>query len=166
MARIENGYLIDDLVVAKLALEVSQGTPILHAVAASGIGRTTFYSWRDEAIERINEGAVGDLVYLADERRENVTQANIEGDPFVAFWNAILKAQGEFIATHARNVHRHSTLDWKASAWLLERADRATYGKPVSIDATVRNVSTVKQLTDDEADALIAKLNGEDQKDP
>lgn len=92
---IRSNSLFTKEVVMRFYEAVRYGSKIKQACQYAGISASLYYSWR-------RRGLAGD-------------------EPYNIFIKGVEQAQGEFVVRNLEAVHAHSAIDWKASAWLLER---------------------------------------------
>lgn len=100
----------------KIITALAEGVPRETAVAAAGIGRSTFYGWLDAARQP-------------------------DADPaMVAFLDGVEKAEASALVLYVKIVKRAAPKSWQAAAWMLERRWPDTFGRKdrVSIEAFKR----------------------------
>lgn len=83
---------------------LSSGSSRKIAYCCAGVAESTFYSW-------MKKGEDGD------------------GELFMAFRRAVLKAENEHFERMAEIVTSAADESWHAAAWMLERRNRDDYGK-------------------------------------
>lgn len=139
--------------VAKLATAIQAGATYVLACKYAGISYETFALWQRKAHEEL-------------ERRQNPrvkegTPEWVEGEGFIQFLQSIQKAEGNAaIGWLAKIEQAASNGHWQAAAWKLERRYPNDYGRTVvSQDTPPLTPDQLQQMTDDELDAYIAKLN-------
>lgn len=91
----------------KIVRIVKAGNFTAVACAAVGIGERTFYRWMEQG-------------------------ARETAGPYWQLWQRVLRARAQCEATLLNTIHKHTTKDWRAAAWLLERLFPARYSQRVA----------------------------------
>ena len=88
----------------RIVKAISSGSSLKIAHNCAGVPSSTFYRW----MKRGEEG---------------------DGEIFVAFRRAVLKAENEHFERMAQIVTEAADESWHAAAWMLERRNRDDFGK-------------------------------------
>ena len=143
--------LLDKDVCEKIKEALSSGLPDKDACIIAGISDSSFYNWLQEAesLEKsIQEGKI-----TLDENNDRDRLLLLE------FLVSVKKGRASFKQFHLDNIKNKSSLDWKASAWALERRD------PDNFKDRSRESLDVKHSGVIEHKNIIEFLLSEDKKD-
>lgn len=105
-------------IIEEIALMVKLGNYIETASAFAGISKVTLYEWMKRGrreLERVNDGK-GRKIRKSEEL-------------YVEFLNAIEQAMAEAEVRDVQTIYNATKIDWKASAWRLERKYPDRWGK-------------------------------------
>jgi hypothetical protein len=125
---------------------ISGGNYVETAVAAAGISKTTYYNWIDRGqSERDRLKANPDIAPDEDEA------------PFLAFLDAIEKAQAEAEARNVAIIQKAAFSTWQAAAWWLERTRSKKYARMEKTELTGSDGGAVR--LDVSTEALESKVS-------
>lgn len=125
--------------------ELAKGTPLNHAAVLAGIHENTAYAWRQRGEEA-----------LTQDNAQNKTLEELGSHADFAW--TLKVAEAEFVSDTLEAWHDADGKQWPKYATLLERRDRANFGKQER-DAQV-NIGTLNviQLSGDTLSAAQAVL--------
>jgi hypothetical protein len=98
---------------------IRSGIPIRTACLSTGVGLSTYYRWMEEGEDRWIDGK---LRRARPQYRE--------------FRDAATRARAESESVHVARIAKASEVDWKASAWYLERAHGEVWGRHDTVALT------------------------------
>jgi len=110
----------------KIVGYIQGGNYVETAVAAAGIGKTSFYNWMDRG-KTIQDQMKADPEYTP----------SVYELPFVEFVNAIEEAQAKAEALHVAVIQKAAiTGTWQASSWWLERTRAKKFARMEKTELT------------------------------
>ncbi len=131
---------------------IKQGATYALACKYAGIGYSTFNEWQQRGYIELARRASGRV-------RAGAAIWN-EEQPFLEFLEAIQKAEGDAAIEWLSRIElAASDGHWQAAAWKLERRYPHDYGRTVSTQEPALTSEQLAQMTDDELEQYIAKLN-------
>jgi len=119
---------------------IREGNYIYRACQAVGISQQTYEQW-------VKRGEQGD------------------GEIYIAFLEAIKKAESEFIAENVAIIQTAAKKNWFAAAWLLERKYPAEFGKRVELEVGPSKVLLALQESAREELVKPGLIEGKDEAD-
>jgi hypothetical protein len=116
--------LLEEVMENALLDFIRIGTPITHAITASGISTKAFYNWMSRGMA---------------ERERLATIPNAKENPseliFMQFVHKVERARAEAIAKKIATISKAAVNgDWRASAWWLERQVPNEFGNTDRIE--------------------------------
>jgi len=100
------------------------GTPVKHAVVASGVSEAAFYNAMSRGL------AERERLKMVPNAKENPTEVG-----YLQFLESVERARSEAVAKKVASITKAAIEgDWRASAWWLERQVGSEFGKTDRIE--------------------------------
>ena len=122
---------LNEALIERLEEIVAKGVTWEIAAAAAGIGKSTIHEWRQRGADDLETGTPTVFADLVDRLRRACAQAEVH---------------------HVSNVAAAGIVDWRASAFWLERRAAARFGRKDHVDVDVHERAAPRTVTPQEPD--------------